>query len=128
MIRSLNVGRYEKVAPFFNIRFTKGVSFLLKEVYKRVLVWASGRSLPYKTLLSTPSPPRLLLLFACFCLRLTQGIAQKEQNITVEAFASCFYFWCAGLVKGMRNSKNLFEEHYATFRRIYVKIVKCEEV
>jgi len=66
--------------------------------------------------------------FNCFCLRLTQGIAQKERDITVEAFASCFYFLCAGLVKGTRNSKNLFEEHYLTFRRINVKIVKCEEV
>ena len=110
MKRILNVSRYQKGAPFFNRRFTKGVPFLLKEVYKSVLVWASGRSLRYKTLLNTPSPQTVTVI-ACFCLRLTQGIAPKERDITVETFASCFYFLCAGLVKGTRNSKNIFEEH-----------------
>lgn len=45
-----------------------------------------------------PPPPGLLLSFVCFCLRLTQGIAQKEHDITVETFASCIYFLCVGLV------------------------------
>ena len=110
MKRILNVSRYQKGVPFFNRRFTKGVPFLLKEVNKSILVWASGRSLRYKTLLNTPSPQTVTVI-ACFCLRLTQGIAPKERDITIETFASCFYFLCAGLVKGTRNSKNIFEEH-----------------
>ena len=58
-----------------------------------------------------PPPPGLLLSFVCFCLRLTQGIAQKEHDITVETFASCFYFLCVGLVT----------EKERGIRKIYLK-------
>ena len=35
--------------PFVNRRYTKGVPFPVKKVYKRVRGWTSGWSLPYKT-------------------------------------------------------------------------------
>ena len=112
MKRSLILCRYEKGALFFNRRFTKGVPFLSKEVFKRELVEASGRGGASRTKRSwAPPPPGLLLSFVCFCLRLTQGIAQKEHDITVETFASCFYFLCVGLVT----------EKERGIRKIYLK-------
>ena len=84
MKRRLNVSRYEKGAPFFNRRFTKGVPFLLKEAYIGYWYGPRGGASRIKRCGAPPSP-RLLLLSACFCLLLTRGIAQKERNITVEA-------------------------------------------
>ena len=90
MKRRLNVSRYQKGAPFFNAGFTKGVPFLLKGYWHGPRGGASRikrcRAPP------PPPPPRLLLLFACFCLRLTQGIAQKERDITVEATTTTTVF------------------------------------
>ena len=50
--------RYVKGVPFVDRRYTKGVPlpFRSKMVNKRVRGWTSGRSLSYKTLLSTLPP------------------------------------------------------------------------
>ena len=44
-------------------RYTKGVPFPSKKVYKRVRAWTSGGASPCKTLLSAPSPPLPAVLF-----------------------------------------------------------------
>jgi len=48
-----------KGGPFFNGRYTKGVPFLSKMMYKRVRDWTSGRSLPLKIFVEYPSPRAL---------------------------------------------------------------------
>ena len=46
-----------KGVPFFSRRYTKGVPFSWKIVYKRVTGWTSDRASWYKHLLSTSPPP-----------------------------------------------------------------------
>ena len=50
------LSRFVKEVPFVNGKYTKGVPFLSKMVYKRVRGRTSGRSLPVLILFSTPSP------------------------------------------------------------------------
>ena len=50
--------RYVKEVPFVNGRYTKGVPFLPKMVYKRVRGRTSGRSLPVLNVFEDPSLPR----------------------------------------------------------------------
>ena len=56
--------RYEKGVPSVNRMYTKGVTFLCKKVYKRVMGWTPGRSLPpFKTFWISPLPlARVLFL------------------------------------------------------------------
>ena len=47
-----------KELPFVSQKYTKGVPFPSKMVYKNVRGWTAGRSLLYKDLLSTPGAKR----------------------------------------------------------------------
>ena len=59
--------RYKKGVLFVNGRYTKGVSFPPKMVYKRVRGWTSGRSLPVLNFFSTPRG-FIRDLFSTLCL------------------------------------------------------------
>ena len=44
--KGCSISRYVKGVPFCNERYTKGLRFRSKMVYKRVRRWTSGQSLP----------------------------------------------------------------------------------
>ena len=45
-LKEMQSSRYEEGLPFVNRMYTKVLTFLSKKVYKRVMGWTSGRSLP----------------------------------------------------------------------------------
>ena len=70
-LKQMQSSRYEEGLPFVNRMYTKVLTFLSKKVYKRVMGWTSGRSLPFDTFLITPagegkvSPRKSVVQSAC---------------------------------------------------------------
>ena len=73
-----------KGVAFVNIRYTKGVIFLSKIVYKKAAVVTRGRGFrPYKMLLTTPLE----------CVVLTfESVLMKSYGVTIETKSLQQYF------------------------------------
>ena len=54
-LKEIQSSRCEAGVPFVNRMYTKGLPFLCKKVYKRVMGWTSGRSLPVWYFFDYPS-------------------------------------------------------------------------
>ena len=54
-LKEMQSSRYEEGLPFVNRMYTKVLPFLSKKVYKRVMGWTSGRSLPVWYFFDYPS-------------------------------------------------------------------------
>ena len=54
-LKQMQSSRYEEGVPFVNRMYTKVLPFLSKKVYKRVMGWTSGRSLPVWYFFDYPS-------------------------------------------------------------------------
>ena len=75
-----------KGVPFFNRRYTKGVPFLSKMVYKRVRVGHRGGASPYKSLFS---PPRTCLRIQIkVLLKLALNVVWTAIKVTFDLLQS----------------------------------------